>query len=189
MANKDIPFGLKVYNKRGGTEPGHIGTYAVLASDTTPLFAGDPVVKTGTATADGTPVVTKATAGDTNPITGVITAVDVDYDALSVQHRPASTARTVKVADAPNQLFTIQADGAVAVTDIGSNADLIFTNAGNTSFGLSGVELDSTTFGAGATKQLKVHQLYKDQHNEMGANAILVVSINNHTEAAGKAGI
>lgn len=189
MANLDTPFGLKAINSVGSSYAGQVTQYFVPASDSTAIFVGDPVVKTGTANTDGMPIATKATAGAGNAITGVVVSVSYDGDDLQSTYRKASTDRIVFVDDAPQTRFVVQADGAVAVTDIGNNADLVFTNAGSTVYGVSGVELDSTTFGTGATKQVKVVGLYDQIDNEIGANAKLIVTINNHTEANNKAGI
>lgn len=195
MANSDNRFGLRAV--RQGAAAGYSGRitpYYITSSDNA-LYIGDPVVKTGTSNtaaagegkqfAAGTlPTVTKATAGATNKVTGAIVGFEVDPDNLDKSYNPASTARVVYVADDPNQLFEIQAssDAAVAATDIGANADLIYTHAGDTATGLSGAELDTSDMAADATYQLTILGLVKREDNELGTNSKLLVRINLHTE-------
>lgn len=188
MANLDNPFGLLPVNKGSSAESGQRTLYYIPSSDSTAVFRGDGVVKTGTATADGVPIVTLVAAG-TNPMTGAVDSVQFDPDDLKTTYRKASTGRYVYVADAPDQRFHIQASGAVAATDIGTNANVVFTHSGSTIYGTSGMELDASSFGTGATLQLKVHRLVRTFNNEFGTHSILEVSINNHTEAPNKAGI
>lgn len=203
MANADTRFGLRAIKNRDGSPwNGKINPYFVPATDATALYLGDPVTKTGTANTaaageagqyvPGTlPEVAKSTAGDTNPITGVIIAFETDPDNDNIVYRTASTERVVWVADAPDVICEIQADSAnpVAATDIGSNAALIFTHGGDNNTGLSGAELDTSTFATTATEQLKVLRIVNREDNELGENAKLEVIINNHTESNGTAGI
>jgi hypothetical protein len=203
MANSDARIGLRpiTQGNAGGTtgkvRPYYIGSGGVA------LYINDPVVKTGTSNtaaaglgkqyAAGTlQVVTKATAGATNYTTGVVVGFEnVDPNNLDKGYNPASTERVVLVADDPHQEFEIQTDsGAViAATDIGSNADYIFTHGGDTATGLSGVELDTADMSAGATAQLAILGLIPRENNALGTNANVRVRINLHTEANTVVGI
>jgi hypothetical protein len=202
MANADTPFGLRpIRHKSGAPYNGAFNVYYLPAGTGGDYFIGDPVIKTSTANAvaAGTafpigtlPEIVKATVGTTNRITGVIVGFAPDPDGLGRIYRPASTARVVYVCDDPDIVFEIQADGVVAVTDIGLNAVLIYTNGGSTVTGLSGAELDTGTTTAMNTTvgfQLAIHRLVNRQDNEIGAFAKLEVTINNHTEVNASTGI
>lgn len=202
MANTDNRFGLKPLFEGGSTGwSGGVRAYYVPASYATALYIGDPVVKTGTSNTANAGLggnfpagtlaeINKATAGDDNGITGVI--VNFEYDADTQKaYNPASTARVVYVCDDPKTRFLIQADSAnpIAATDIGANANLVYTHAGSTVTGLSGAELNTASMTTTATFQLNILGLQNDQRNELGTNAKLIVKINNHTEASNVAGI
>ncbi|MEY1555323.1 hypothetical protein AB3Y40_06775 [Yoonia sp. R2331] len=206
MANSDTPFGLKpIRHRNGAAYNGAVNPYYVPAGYGTALFVGDPVVKTGTSnstivTAPGAgefnvgalPAVNKAAAGDTNAITGVIVGFAPDPNGLERTYNPASTERVALVCDDPDVVFEIQADGAIAATQVGLNAVLIYTNSGDTGTGLSGAELDTTSDvpAATATNQLTIQRVVNREDNEAGSAFTKVeVKINNHTEAHGAVGI
>lgn len=200
MANLDSAFGLRpIRHRNGAPYNGAFNSYYVPSTYATALFIGDPVVKTGTSnTAEvsapgagkfgiGTlPEINKATAGDGNPITGVIVGFAPISTNLNLNYNTASTARIVYVCDDPDVVFLIQADGAIAAADVGLNAVLIYTNAGSTVSGLSGVELDTTSDvpAADASNQLTIQRVYNSETNEAASAWTHVeVKINQHTEA------
>lgn len=200
MANQDAPFGLRpVRSLSGAPYNGAANKYYIPASYGTALFIGDPVIKSGTSNtalvqsgnethAIGTlPEINRATAGDGNAITGVIVGFEPDPANRSRIHNPASTERVALVADDPNLLFLIQADGTVAAASVGLNAVLIYTHAGSTATGYSGVELDTTSDvpAADASNQLTIQAISKDPENsDVGsANVNVLVKINQHTES------
>lgn len=201
MANVDSPFGLRpVKHRNGAPYNGAANPYYIPASYATALFVGDPIVKTGTSNtaaykdfAIGTlPEINKATAGDGNAITGVIVGFLEDPTNLSLQYNPASTERIALVADDPDLVFEIQADGAIAAAQVGLNAVLIYTHSGSTSTGLSGVELDTTSDAPAtdASNQLTIQRVVNRADVEASASFTKVeVKINNHTEVHGVIGI
>ena len=206
MANVDAPFGLRpLRHKNGAPYNGAANPYYIPSDYATALFIGDPVVKTGTANTanvrdhvDGEydigtlPEINKATAGDGNAITGVIIGFGADPDNLSNQYNPASTERIAWVADDPDLVFEIQADGAIPATSIGLNAVLIYTHSGSTTTGLSGAELDTTsdTPAADASNQLTILRAINRADNDTTlTHAKVEVKINNHTEAHGVVGL
>lgn len=92
------------------------------------------------------------------------------------------------VLDDPNQLFIIQNDGTSAVTDYGKNADIV-VGTGSTTTGLSANELDTSTIATTAALNLKIVGLWDVPNNAVGANAVVVVKINEHLYgSAGVAG-
>lgn len=203
MANSDARRGLvPITQGNAGGFTGKVRAYYVPSSYGTALYIGDPVVRTSTSNtaaaglgkqwAAGTlPEINKATAGAANGITGAIVGFEVDPNNLDKAYNPASTARVVYVADDPHQEFEIQADSGatVAATDIGSNADVIYTHAGDTATGLSGAELDTADMAAGATAQLTILGVIPREDNALGTNVKLRVRINIHTEANTIAGL
>jgi hypothetical protein len=206
MANEDRPFGLKpVRHKSGAPYNGAANPYYIPAGYGTALFIGDPVVKTGTAntakvTVPGAgsfgigtlPEINKSGAGDVstdaNRITGAIVGFSALPTDLNKNYNPASTARVAWVADDPDLVFEIQADGAIPATSIGLNAVLIYTHSGSTTTGLSGAELDTTSDApaADASNQLVILRAVNREDNDTTiTHAKVEVMINTHTEAHG----
>jgi hypothetical protein len=190
MANASNPRGLvPVRRFSGGSYNNALRRYSAPSSYATSLFVGDPVVKTGTADANGYPEVNAATAGGN--ITGVVVGFE-DVASMTLGYGAASTTRAVLVADDPELLFEIQEDavgGALAVTGIGLNADLIAA-AGSTTNKTSGWMLDTSTAATTATLQVKIVEFQHRADNEVAsAGAKVLVKINKHTELAGVAGI
>lgn len=189
MANADAPFGLApVRYFSGAPYNGAANLYYAADDYNTNLFIGDPVVISGESDTEGTPEIVKATAGATNRISGVIVGFEPTSQG-SPTYGPANTLRKVYVADDPNLLFAIQADGTFSAADIGLNANVIYTNAGDTTTGLSGVELNTATDASDATFQLQSMRLLNNGSNEFGAYAKVLVRINLHSFAAAVAGV
>jgi len=84
------------------------------------------------------------------------------------------------VSDDPYERFEIQSDAALAVADIGLNADIVYA-AGSTPNFISKVELDHSDL-ATTGEQLRVIGISKDpENNEAGAaDTNAVVIINEH---------
>jgi hypothetical protein len=103
---------------------------------------------------------------------------------IGVALNAAASGEVVFVADHPDQEFAVQADEADINegTDIGLNFDLLAT-AGSS--GQSAHELDSSTGAATATLPLKLLRLQPAVDNALGAQAKVVVKINNHQLAGG----
>ena len=194
MANTDSPHGLvPIRHKNGAPYNGAVNSYYIPASYGTALGIGDPVLITGTSNTSGIngypagalPEINKAAAAAGGYISGVIVGFDVNEDNLSQQYNPASTERVAFVCDDPDVVFRIQEDGdttPLAVTSVGLNADLIFTNSVDTATGISGVELDSTTAATTATLKMKILRMASMNNNEIGAYAEWEVMINLHTQ-------
>lgn len=207
MANIDSPFGLKpVRHMMGVPLAATIRPYYIAAGYGTALFIGDPVVKysdgsnAAAVSAPGAghfpigtlPEVRKAAATTDTPITGVIVGFAAYPANLDLKHNPANTERIAYVCDDPFMVYEIQADGAIAATSVGLNANLIFTHAGNTMTGLSGAELDTTSDGPDttATDQLKILRLVNREDNDTGAAWVKAeVIINRPSQFPGVAGI
>lgn len=183
MANQNVAFGLKPVRKHG-SQPFNDGVdmFYVPASDATALYIGDPVILAGSADSKGVASVTRATAA--GAITGVVVGFMPDGTTNMAGFRAASTAAYVLVAHDVDALFEIQEDsvgGALAAADVGLNADFIVA-AGNAYTKRSGVMLDSSTKATTATLPLKIVGFAQRPDNEIGANAKILVRLNNVTD-------
>lgn len=206
MANLDAPAGLRPIRHRDGAHYNGAGNPCYINSGYgTALFIGDPVIKVagGSNTAEITvpglgkfpigtlPEVERATAGDTNRITGVIVGFAAQPTDLETKHSKASTEGVALVETDPDVIFEIQADGAIPALSMGLNAVLIFTHAGDTATGLSGVELDTTSDApaADASNQLLILRAVNREDNDTTlTHAKVEVLINQHTENQGTVG-
>jgi len=204
MAYSDAPFGFRpVRDKNGAPYSGAATPYWVDSSDSTALFRGDPVILDGTSNTAELKVpgvgtfppgtlagVTRATAGATNIVTGVVVSVGaVTHDSLP--YRAASTERVVMVADDPGLLFEVQADASVATASVGLSSNILFTHAGSTNTGISGAEVDATA-AADATYQCTILAFSNDPKNEAAAagNRLLVqFGLHSQLPAGGIVGI
>lgn len=192
MPNANIPRGLiPVRYRSGAPYNGAANTYFVPASDGTALFIGDPVIiVTNSSDGNNIQTVTRASAGATNNITGVVVGVVSKGSRIrtaeSPVYRAASTAAYVMVADDPELLFEAQEDSVGGIMSEGSggqNVDLV-AGSGSTVSGYSGFMLDSSSMGTGNTKQLRVFGPVEREDNDVsdaGGYAKWLVGINLHT--------
>jgi len=190
MPNANAPFGLKPV-RDGASAPYNDGTdaFALIASDSSIVAIGDPVVISGTADTEGHPSITLAAAGAGNRITGVVAGFVPNPTIVANGYRPAGIAAVALVEHHPDALYEVQANGPVAATDVGSNANLI---AGSrTGYNTSGWMLDTASMTTTATLQVRIVGLARRPDNEFGANAVMLVRINQTTEtgAAGSTGV
>lgn len=191
MANPNSPYGLKPVRERDGSPySGAANTYFVPDTDNVALFIGDPVILAGSGDTSGNaPTVTRATAGATNRITGVVVGFQTSPDFVPYGYRPASTAMYVLVADDPGIEYSIQCDATgLAVTQIGENANLT-AGSGSTYTKRSGFILDGTTPDPDATYQLRILGFEPQINNEVGAYVRTLVRINLPTELGISSGL
>jgi len=203
MANTSKIRGfIPVKHMTGAPFNGQCNIYAVLASDGTALFVGDPVKPDGNGHTNGIMSVTKATQGASvlgvvvgilpakmDPVSGTMTAGSIPLD--TPQYRPASTLQYVLVADAPDIVYEVEAVTgsnsaySFAVADIGLNADLA-TVAGSTTTGTSAAALDMSTKATTATLQFKVlGTVNRVDNDSTGNNTKVWVKINNAVMGGG----
>lgn len=155
MANVDNPRGaIPAYHMTGGTI--RMDYFPIATGYGTSIFTGDFV----TMAADGT--ITQAAAGGV--IAGVFQGVQYKNAAGEIvfnKYWPASTTATeikAMVITDPNVVFLMQQD-SVGTTpggqaDVGANFD-ITVGTGNTTTGVSAMEVDTSTIGTG-TAQVQV---------------------------------
>ena len=184
MANKDASFGLKPVKMMGGSPySGGQSRYRIAANYGTNIFQGDLVAQV---TGGG---IELHADGGTVPIVGVFNGCMFTDPTTSEQvfsnHYPASTNASDIIAfvhDDPNTVFEIQADDTFPVADLFGNFDIVYTNSGSTTTGISGAELDVTTGATTTSLPLKAIDISQDPENsDVGsANTNVLVVIQNH---------
>jgi hypothetical protein len=203
LTNVNAPNGLRPARYLSGKSyNGACRAYYVPATYATTLYLYDPVVLAGGANTNlvrghqpGTlPVVTKAAAGASNRITGVIVGFEPVDGAEAPVYGKASTERIALVADDPDLLFSIKDDGYAALTAsvVSKNAMLNLSASGSTITGVSGATMDSGTTtapSANANGQLTILGAARRPDNALGQYANWLVRINLHSYAPGVAGV
>ena len=184
MANKDASFGLKPVRMMGGSPySGGQSRYRIAANYGTNIFQGDLVMQV---TGGGIEI---HADGGTVPIVGVFNGCMFTDPTTSEQvfsnHYPASTNASDIIAfvhDDPNTVFEIQADDTFPVADLFGNFDIVYTNSGSTTTGISGAELDVTTGATSTNLPLKAIDISQDPENSdvASANTNVLVVIQNH---------
>lgn len=188
MANTDASFGFR-YIKSMGNYVAQPNIYYIPSSDSTAVFINSPVKLAGSAdSVNGIPTV--ALAADTDKPVGVVVGVEpirdvanADINYYGAGHRPADKAMYVYVIDDPYAIFEIQADDAgstLAAADIGLNCGFT-AESGDTTTGLSTIELDTSDKAVDSTLPLKILRLGKKADNEpFSANQVVQVMFNKH---------
>jgi hypothetical protein len=157
MANTNAPKGFVPVRMLDGTPFNGAHTQmVVLAADNTAIFVGDPV-KLGPASGvagvfvngqdtEGMPACIRVATGATGQdIVGVVVGFLPDQNNLTTKHRLASTNRIALVAPAQGVIYEVQEDAVttpLAAADMNLNISFS-TTAGNTTTGVSGIELIS----------------------------------------------
>lgn len=190
MANPNAPMGLSPVDQNGGPYTGQTNTYYIAAAEASGnMGVGDAVAIAGAADSTGMfPTVAKAAINGV--VCGVITAVKMET-AESPIYRAALTARYVEVCDDPNAIFEIQSDtggGDLAATDVGNNASFLLGTF-NATTGLSGTELDTSTATTTNTLDMQILRFVNRPDNAIGADANVLVRLNNHQFVDGTTGI
>jgi hypothetical protein len=200
MPNVSKPMGLTPVKYLNGADwDGRGNVYSVAAANATILSPGDPVTLTGTADATGKyPQIARTTPGAGN--VGVLLAIGlnpngpfVNPNDLTVMQKPANAAPVyyALVCDSPDVIYEVQEDavgGALAITAVGLNANIIYANPG-TGVVVSAVLLDSSTAATTATLDCKILRLAPQINNALGTAAKWWVTLNNHILAPNTAGV
>ena len=179
MANKDAAFGLKAIGKVGQNRDNQgLSEYGIAASSTA-IYQNDPIMMAAT----GKIVVGTAAAVLLGSLNGVFFTDATTSKPTYANHLNGSNTATDIVgfvSDDPYERFEIQSDAALAVAEIGMNADIVYA-AGSSPNYVSKVELDHSDLKT-ATAQLRVIGISKDPaNNEAGAADVnAVVIINEH---------
>tara|TARA_Y100001972_G_scaffold70031_2_gene85304 strand:- start:1409 stop:2056 length:648 start_codon:yes stop_codon:yes gene_type:complete len=199
MANQDTAFGLRPIGLNGaGANTTGVTQYEIAATNTNAIFQYSPVIPLAAGVID---IVGNANGG-TVPLLGVLMGVEyVDSSSKKTVFKnfwPGANSVSVDtnfpvkafVADNPNQLFMIAADGsstdkATAQTNVFANAPMATATSGSTNTGRSTAELDISGVATTATLPLRVVGLTGDvanlDYDAAGVN--YVVRLNFHHNA------
>ena len=184
MSTTSQPFGLRpAYSPSGVVRP---TAYAIATGYSSNILQNQPV-KIGT---DGT--IQAAAIGDR--FIGTFQGVEfTDSDGRRrVSNKwTASTAATDIVAYVtldPTIVYEIQANGSIAVTDIGKQADFTTITAGSTVTGLSALMLDTATLTDTGNASLRIIDIAPGPDNAFGDSYTVVqVQIAEHQNVADRA--
>ena len=190
MANVDKAFGLRPLGNLSGTGSQKQYGYEIADNQAGAIFQGDLVTLKDGYILQFDPASHTAAVGVfngcfyTDPTTGKPTFSNYYPGSVNITQGKI----TADVLDDPNQMFLIQNDGTSAATDYGKNADIVI-GTGSTTTGVSANELDTSSIATTAALNLKVIGLWDVPNNAVGANAVVVVKINEHLYgSAGVAG-
>jgi len=183
MANVAEKFGLRPYRKLDGTPlVGAQNRYTIASGHTTAIFQGDLVIPT---TAGG---VDRHTANNSTAVIGVFNGcfyTDPTTQKPTFRNSyPGSIAAsdiTAFVVDDPDAVFLMNADDTFAQADLFQNYS-VTTGGGNTTTGISEVELDVSVSGTNASFIIQAIDISQDPDNSDtgSANANILVRINKH---------
>lgn len=183
MANTNAPFGFRQYSGTGSAPTYEQVVYYIAQANTTDIFFGDPVVPLNTG------YITQATSNSVQ-IAGIF--VGCKYLSTSQKRTvwsnywPGSDASSdveAYVVNDPNAKFVVQGDATgIAFADV--NANIGFSiGSGNTSNGISGAFLDTSTLNTTNTLPFRVIGLVQNPPGapgtEAGAYNLAVVAFNN----------
>ena len=158
MSATAAPFGLRPVGNLGGNYNGSFRQYPILSTESTAIVFGDVVKLTDAGT---TTTIQKDTGTTSATPIGIFMGcryTDLSTGQTQFSQGGSGAAHTngmVYVADDPNILFTIQADGAVNNDDIASNCALVQGSA-NTTLGISRVSLDISTAATTAALPIRI---------------------------------
>ena len=190
MANIDKAFGLRPIGNLSATGAQKQYGYEIADNQSGAIYQGDLVTVFDGYLVKFAPATHTAAVGVfngchyTDPTTGKPTWKNYYPGGVNI----TSGVIQADVLDDPNQLFMVQASGAVTKADIGKNADVVGTTGSDVN-GISAMELDSATIANTAALNLKIVGLSASPDNAFGTNAVVVVKINEHMYgSAGVAG-
>jgi len=182
------PFGLRPAYHPTGLE--RAKAYTIASAYATAIFKGDPVILN----TNGTITIGTAAADILGVFDGV-EYIDATGKPTYSNFWPAAQAvfsgsvPTAYVWDDPDIVYDVQANGSVAQTAIGDQADVVM-GAGSTQTGLSTTALNSTLAGAGVQAQLRIVGFNLDPGNSVGDTYTVVqVKIARHQYIANKVAI
>jgi hypothetical protein len=190
MANVDKAFGLRALGNLSATGAQKQFGYEIADNQAGAIFQGDLVTLKDGYILQFDPSSHTAAVGVfngvfyTDPTTGKPTFKNYYPGSVNITQGKI----TADVLDDPNQLFIIQSDEDIVQADFGKNADVV-VGTGNTTTGVSAMELDSSTIATTAALNLKLVGIYDTPGNALGNFCQVVVKINEHLYgSAGVAG-
>jgi hypothetical protein len=187
MANTDAAFGFKPVGHALGLDWTQcVNPYYFAAGESTATFKYDLVSLAGSSDTLGEyPTIAQTAAA--GAILGVVIGfsntpyISADVTNLARKYRPASTAMYGWVVDDPFVIYEAQEDSDTNDMDadmVGLATD-IAVGSGNTTTGISAMELDSSDTATGAG-QMRILGLVRRGTNALGSYAIWRCMINEH---------
>ena len=183
MANVVEKFGLRPYRKLDGTPlVGAQNRYSIASGHTTAIFQGDLVIPLTAGTID------RHTANNSTAVLGVFngcfyTDPTTQKPTFRNSYPGAIVASdiTAFVVDDPDAVFLMDADDTFAQADLFRNYS-VTTGSGNTTTGISEVQLDVSVSGTNASFIIQAIDISQDPDNSDtgSANANILVRINKH---------
>ena len=183
MANVVEKFGLRPYRKLDGTPlVGAQNRYSIASGHTTAIFQGDLVIPLTAGTID------RHTANNSTAVIGVFNGC---FYTDPTTQKPtfrnsypggiAASDITAFVVDDPDAVFLMDADDTFAQADLFRNYS-VTTGSGNTTTGISEVQLDVSVSGTNASFIIQAIDISQDPDNSDtgSANANILVRINKH---------
>ena len=188
MANVAEKFGLRPYRKLDGTPlVGAQNRYSIASNHTTAIFQGDLVIPLTAGTID------RHTANNSTAVLGVFNGcfyTDPTTQKPTFRNSyPGSIVAsdiTAFVVDDPDAVFLMDADATFAQADLFQNYS-VTTGGGNTTTGISEVQLDVSVSGTNASFIIQAIDISQDPDNSDtgSANANILVRINKHFYRSG----
>ena len=188
MANVEEKFGLRPYRKLDGTPlVGAQNRYSIASNHTTAIFQGDLVIPLTAGTID------RHTANNSTAVIGVFNGcfyTDPTTQKPTFRNSyPGSIVAsdiTAFVVDDPDAVFLMNADDTFAQADLFRNYS-VDTGSGNTTTGISEVQLDVSVSGTNASFIIQAIDISQDPDNSDtgSANANILVRINKHFYRSG----
>jgi hypothetical protein len=183
MANVVEKYGLRPYRKLDGTPlVGAQNRYTIASGHTTAIFQGDLVIPLTAGNID------RHIANNSAAVIGVFngcfyTDPTTQKPTFSNSY-PGSIAAsdiTAFVVDDPDAVFLMDADAAFTRADLYQNYSAT-TGGGNTTTGISEVQLDVSVSGTNASFVIQAIDISQDPDNSdtTTANANVLVRINKH---------
>ena len=183
MANVAEKFGLRPYRKLDGTPlVGAQNRYTIASNHSTAIFQGDLVIPLTAGNID------RHTANNSAAVIGVFngcfyTDPTTSKPTFSNSYPGSIVASdiTAFVVDDPDAVFLMDADAAFTRADLYQNYS-VSTGGGNTTTGISEVQLDVSVSGTNASFVIQAIDISQDPDNSdtTTANANVLVRINKH---------
>ena len=174
MSSTNAPFGLRPAFHPSGLDRAQALAGGIVSAYSSDILKGQPVkyVTAG--------VIQPAAAGDA--FVGAFSGVewtDTTGRRRVSNYWPANTAYQTGSCVAyfyndPNIVYEVQADGSLAQSSIGDEADLSNTTAGSTTTGLSQCTISTTLAGSGNTAQMRIVDLAPYPDNAWGDTYTIV---------------
>lgn len=205
MANQDTAFGLRPIGLNGaGANTTGVTQYEIASTNTNAIYQYSPVIPLAAGVID----IVGAANGGTVPALGVLMGVeyvdDTSKKTVFKNYWPGANNVSVDtnfpvkafVADNPNQLFMVAADGsstdrATALSNIFANVSLATATSGSTDNGRSTAEMDISTVATTATLFMRVQGITTDvanlDYDAAGVNYIVRFNFHHNAPVAASA--